>query len=159
MRYCQGCGRVNGEDERWCVRCGRSLRDGVLLRGVTDPANQGGGIAERQHRRSLRFSMLSGSLAAAFVQVSLMWLLGRVEGWWLLAHAGAAVVLVRLLYALRLGALSCIALSTAANFALAAASGHLALERFLTYLFALWLLAFWYAFLGAHIDHSHDLDR
>lgn len=159
MKYCEACGKVNGEDERWCVACGRSLRDAVLLRGVTEHANQGGRIAERAHARSLRFSILVSAISAVIAQVAIMWLFGRVLGWWLCAHAALAVALVLLLFYFRLGSLSCIVVATASNFLLGYVSGSLTLTNFLSYQFGLWLLAFWYAFLGAHIAHSGDVDR
>jgi hypothetical protein len=161
MKYCPRCTTVNGDELKWCMTCGSNLVHEPKLRSAADFNNDFAARYGNALHRKHRWLSLKITLAlSALLHFVLLGGLASIRGWTLayLVLIGVAGVLV--LHKTRLGHLSAICLMFVLNVGGAALGGVFQDGAgFIPFMLALWMISFWYAFLGHQLKMNNDLHR
>jgi hypothetical protein len=161
LKYCPRCSTVNGDELKWCQKCGNNLVNEPKLRSAADFNNEFDQRHGRAlHRRHRWLSLQIALLCSTLLHLVLLGGLASIRGWTLayLILIGIGVTLV--IHKTRLGHLSTIGLMFGLTFAGAAVGGVFhGVIGFLPFIFAMWMLSFWYVFLGHQLRMNNDLHR
>jgi hypothetical protein len=157
MIYCAGCNSLHDEQARHCLQCGRHLRDAPRIRGAGDFLHAGDAVSQAIHGKHHRMHLGVAVTLSVVVQVVLLFLLADMRIWWhfLVMGAMAACVTVAL-HRFRRGHLSCILAMNVGTLVVGGMIGFLDLQHGIHLMLALWLLSYWYAFLGHHLRMGHE---
>lgn len=157
MIYCAGCNSLSDENAARCERCGRHLVGAPRIRGAGDFLHSGDAVSQAIHGKHRRMHLGVAVTISVVMQVVLMFILADMRVWWhFLVMGGMAAAVTVALFRFRRGHLSCIVAMNVGTLAAAAVTGYLNLLYFIHLVLALWLLSYWYAFLGHHLRMGHE---
>ena len=161
MKCCPRCSTVNDDELKWCQKCGNNLVNEPKLRSTADFNND---FAQRHghalHHKHRWLSLQIALLCSTLLHLVLLGGLASIRGWTLvyliLIGIGATLAIDKT----RPGHLSTIGLMFGLNFAGAAVGGVFQGGiGFLPFIFAMWMISFWHAFLGHQLRMNNDLHR
>jgi hypothetical protein len=161
MKYCPRCSTVNGDEVKWCLKCGNNLCNEPKLRSACDFNNDFAARYGNELHRKHRWLNLKCTVAlSALLHVVLYGGLASMRGWTLAYMIIIGIGGVLVLHKTRLGHISTICLMFVLNFA-GAAVGDVFRggAGFIPFMLALWMISFWYAFLGHQLKMNNDLHR
>ena len=124
MKYCPRCSTVNGDELKWCQKCGNNLVHEPKLRSAADFNND---FAQRHgnalHRKHRWLSLQIALLCSTLLHLVLLGGLASIRGWTLIYLILVGIGGTLVIHKTRLGHLSTIGLMFGLNFAGAAVGG------------------------------------
>lgn len=158
MIYCSECKILLDETATRCSICGRQLLHAPRLRGAGHFDDAGLGIQRDVHTLHLLGNLRNAIIMSVLAQVVVMYLVASVRVWWHFLVLGfIAALTVLIIHKFRFGHLICIGFMMASSYLAAYLIGFLEISHFVHFTLAMWLLGFYYAYLGHHLKLNQDL--
>ena len=158
MIYCSECKILLDESVTRCSTCGRQLLNAPRLRGAGNFDDAGLSVQRDVHATHLKGNLRNAILISVIVQIIVMYMVASIRIWWHFLVIGfIAGLTVLLIHKFRFGHLICIGFMMTSSYLSAYLIGYMEISHFVHFTLAMWILGFYYAYLGHQLKLNQDL--